>query len=57
MVNYLYDLASIEANHEAFANRHPAACSKAVAALMDTADPISRKGQLDAAISRLNRKG
>lgn len=61
MVNYLYDLASIEANHEAFANRRPAACSKAVAALIDTADAAPRskslKSQVDAAISRLNRKG
>ena len=56
MVNYLYDLASIEANHEAFANHRPAACSKAVASLIDTADPMSLKGQVDAAISRLNRK-
>jgi malonyl-CoA decarboxylase len=60
MVNYLYDLASIEANHEAFANHRPAVCSKAVAALIDTADTPARskslKGQVDAAISRLNRK-
>jgi CoA:oxalate CoA-transferase len=53
MVNYLYDLANIEANHEAFANDRPAACSKAVAALIDTADTMSLKGQVDAAISRL----
>ncbi len=60
MVNYLYDLASIETNHEAFANRKPAACSREVAALIDTADAAPRskslKGQVDAAISRLNRK-
>ena len=38
MVNYLYDLASIQANHEAFANHRPPACSQAVAALIDMAD-------------------
>ena len=31
MVNYLYDLRSIEANHEAFANHGTVAASKAVA--------------------------
>jgi CoA:oxalate CoA-transferase len=35
MVNYLYDLSSIEANHEAFANGRPVAVSQAVAELIN----------------------
>jgi CoA:oxalate CoA-transferase len=35
MVNYLYDLSSVEANHEAFANGQPVATSMAVAELIN----------------------
>lgn len=60
MVNYLYDLASIEANHEAFANRRPVAVSKAVAELIDLVETtgLSRSlmGQVDAAINLIGRK-
>ncbi len=35
MVNYLYDLSSIEANHEAFANGRPVAVSQQVAELIN----------------------
>lgn len=56
MVNYLYDLASIEANHEAFANRRPIAVSNRVAALMrDGAAPDRSRslvGHVDAATPR-----
>ncbi len=52
MVNYLYDLSSIEVNHEAFANRQPVAVSREVAAMIDTSDgtALSRslKGPMDA---------
>lgn len=56
MVNYLYDLASIETNHEAFANRRPIAVSERVAALMQNGPTPSRSrsliGHVDAAITR-----
>ena len=35
MVNYLYDLGAIEANHEAFANKRPVAMAKPIADLLD----------------------
>ncbi len=60
MVNYLYDLASIEANHEAFANRRPVATSRSVAELLDLGDvsarPRSLLEQVDAAIGLRTRK-
>ena len=60
MVNYLYDLESIEKNHEAFANRRPVAVSKSVADLIDTADTTSKSRslmeQVDAAIGMIGRK-
>jgi malonyl-CoA decarboxylase len=34
MVNYLYDLEAIEANHEAYANRGSVVCSRAVQRLL-----------------------
>lgn len=56
MVNYRYDLETIEANHEAFANRRPIATSEAVAELIGQTAPASRArtlmGQVDAAIGR-----
>lgn len=39
MVNYLYDLPSIEANHEAFANKGEVAASKAVLKLLASERP------------------
>ena len=61
MVNYLYDLSAIETNHEAFANRRPVACSKAVARLIDLSDSASKsnllKDQVDAAIGLFTGKG
>ncbi len=60
MVNYLYDLASIEANHEAFANRRPVATSRSVAELLDLGDVSARSRslleQVDAAIGLRTRK-
>lgn len=56
MVNYRYDLETIEANHEAFANRRPIATSDGVAGLIGQAGPASRArsllGHVDAAIGR-----
>lgn len=46
MVNYLYDLGTIEANHEAFANRRPVATSRSVAELIDTGPPPGRARSL-----------
>jgi malonyl-CoA decarboxylase len=42
MVNYLYDLAAIEANHEAFENEGTVAASKAVRALLKTPDKAAK---------------
>jgi CoA:oxalate CoA-transferase len=49
MVNYLYDLGSVEKNHEAFANQKPIATSKAVAALIDVSG-AKIKSRVDAAV-------
>jgi CoA:oxalate CoA-transferase len=49
MVNYLYDLGSVEKNHEAFANHQPITTSKAVAALIDVSGP-KIKSRVDAAV-------
>jgi hypothetical protein len=61
MVNYLYDLAKVEVNHEAFANRQPVAVSKPVAELIDLSDssPLSRslRSPVDAAKGLWSRKG
>lgn len=60
MVNYLYDLPRIEANHEAFANRKPIATSRSVAELVDRSEAPARSrgllGQVDAAIGMIGRK-
>lgn len=56
MVNYLYDLQSIETNHEAFANRRPIATSPAVAELLHASPAAGRSrsliAQVDSAITR-----
>jgi len=58
MVNYLYDLASIEANHEAFANRRPIAVSNRVAALMrDGATPGRSRSLIGPADAATTRRG
>jgi malonyl-CoA decarboxylase len=44
MVNYLYDPAAIEANHEAFANKGEAVSSVAVQQLLDTRRPARGLG-------------
>jgi CoA:oxalate CoA-transferase len=49
MVNYLYDLGSVEKNHEAFANHKPIATSKNVAALIDVSG-TKIKSRVDAAM-------
>jgi malonyl-CoA decarboxylase len=49
MVNYLYDLGSVEKNHEAFANQKPITTSKPVAALIDLSGP-KIKSRVDAAV-------
>jgi len=60
MVNYLYDLAAVSRNHEAFANRQPVAMSRSVAELADTSESAisvrALMGQVDAAIGLLSRK-
>jgi malonyl-CoA decarboxylase len=43
MVNYLYSLADVERNHEAYANRGLVAASRAVRALLDSAN--TRRGR------------
>lgn len=40
MVNYVYDLGAVEANHEDYVNRHRAACSGAVERLARHAEPL-----------------
>lgn len=59
MVNYLYDLTTIEANHEAFANRRPVAQSKEIAELIDITDAIQKSksllGPVEAALNMLSR--
>jgi CoA:oxalate CoA-transferase len=56
MVNYLYDLAQIEVNHEAFANRRPVAVSRVVEELIDTSDGTALSRSFDAALGLLGRK-
>ena len=46
MVNYLYDLETIEANHEGFVQAGEVARSEAVAALLTPAEPPLPKGKL-----------
>ena len=43
MVNYVYDLALVERNHEAYVNRHRVVCSAAVEKLADAAEPLVAK--------------
>jgi malonyl-CoA decarboxylase len=61
MVNYLYDLDTIESNHEAFANRRPVAASKRVADLIEVSETggLTRSlfDHVDAAIGLRGRKG
>ncbi len=60
MVNYLYDLAAVETNHEAFANRRPVSMSDEVASLVSRVDPDTSGGLLkrvDAAFDIFGRKG
>ena len=40
MVNYLYDLADVERNHEEYVNRHHVVCSGAVEKLARAAEPL-----------------
>jgi len=40
MVNYVYDLAEVERNHEGYVNRHKAVCSSAVDKLARAAEPL-----------------
>ena len=46
MVNYLYDLPSIEANHEAYANKGEVACSGSVRKLIDGDRTKGRKASI-----------
>jgi len=52
MVNYLYDLATIEANHEAFVRDNIIARSDAVASLLH-AEPPAQQRQVKSAFARL----
>jgi malonyl-CoA decarboxylase len=40
MVNYVYDLAEVERNHEEYVNRHRVVCSGAVEKLARAAEPL-----------------
>ena len=59
MVNYLYDLAGVEKNHEAFANGRPVSMSDEVAALVGNGDAGGGiKKRVDAALDIFGgRKG
>ena len=59
MVNYLYDLAGVEKNHEAFANGRPVSMSDEVAALVGNGEASGTlKKRVDAALDIFGgRKG
>ncbi len=59
MVNYLYDLAGVEKNHEAFANGRPVSMSDEVAALVGNGEAAGTlKKRVDAALDIFGgRKG
>jgi malonyl-CoA decarboxylase len=40
MVNYVYDLAMVERNHEEYMNRHHVVCSGAIEKLARAAEPL-----------------
>jgi malonyl-CoA decarboxylase len=52
MVNYLYSLTDVERNHEAYANRGLVAASRAVRALLDSAN--TRRGRRAEAVESRN---
>ena len=43
MVNYVYDLAMVERNHEAYVNRREVVCSGAIEKLAASAAPLLEK--------------
>jgi malonyl-CoA decarboxylase len=57
MVNYLYNLDSIEANHEAFSNRRPIAASASVAQLMESSVVASRTRSLSGPVGPADAAG